>query len=121
MDVFGSTRSQVRPNYALITPDTHVPAPLLGWENATAYFHITPEMGARFIQYTAVLSAGGKSAMPHESVERFIYVLEGGGVIEGQKSAKPVPLRQGSYAYFPAGSSHVISTSDGAKLFIIEK
>jgi (S)-ureidoglycine aminohydrolase len=121
MDVFGSTRSQVRPNYALITPDTHVPSPLLGWENASAYFHITPELGARFIQYTAMLASGARSAMPHESVGRFVYVLEGSAVIDGATKSKPTPLTQGSYAYFPAGTTHTISTVDSAKLLIIEK
>ena len=63
MDVFGATRSRVSRNYALITPDTHVSSPLVGWERATAMVHISPALGARFTQYTAILQAGGRSAM----------------------------------------------------------
>ena len=54
---FGSTRSRVAQNYALITPDTHVRSPLVGWRNASAVVHISPQLGARFLQYTATLEA----------------------------------------------------------------
>jgi (S)-ureidoglycine aminohydrolase len=121
MDIFGTTRSQVRPNYALITPDTHVLSPLLGWENASACFHITPEMGARFTQFTAIMAAGSKSAVPHASVERFIYVLEGTVVVDCPPAAKQTSLAQGGYAYFPAGTTHAISAKASAKLIVFEK
>ena len=52
---FGTTRSRVTQQYALITPDTHVNSLLVGWRNASAVIHISPEMGARFTQYTATL------------------------------------------------------------------
>src|SRR5438093_2680609 len=111
MDIFGATRSRVRHNYALITPDTHVVSPLVGWEKASATIHIAPELGARFTQYTAILAAGARSARPHASVERLIYVLEGSVSIECPATAKPTSptmLAQGGYAYFPAGAAHAI-------------
>ena len=74
---FGTTRSRVTRNYALITPDTHVNSPLVGWRNASAVVHIAPEMGARFTQYTATLENEAASASPGNGVERFVYVLEG--------------------------------------------
>ncbi|QDU28278.1 hypothetical protein ETAA8_33780 [Anatilimnocola aggregata] len=121
MEVFGATRSRIRRNYALITPDTHVPSPLLGWESATAFFHITPELGARFTQYTAVLAPGAKSAQPHESVQRLIYVLEGGVDVHCSSASNATALTSGGYAYFPAGTSHSISASAAAKLIVFEK
>lgn len=123
MNVFGSTRSRVTRNYALITPDTHVPSPLIGWQNATGYFHITPELGARFMQYTVVLTAGAKSAVPHASVERLIYVLEGSVQVDCSAHAKSShsTLQVGGFAYFPAGTNHTISAAGPAKLTIFEK
>jgi (S)-ureidoglycine aminohydrolase len=119
MDIFGSTRSRVRSNYALITPDTHVPSPLLGWENATAFFHITPELGARFLQYTAILTPGAKSAPPAATVERLIFVLEGNLLLEHEDST--TPLKPGSFAFFPAGVAHVMTTKEYSKLIVFEK
>ena len=118
MDVFGSTRSRIRRNYALITPDTHVPSPLVGWENATGIFHVTPEMGARFQWYTAVLAAGAKSAAPHASVERFVFVLEGN--VSLQVHTK-IDLKPGSYAFLPPGTKHTITAAATAKIIVIEK
>ncbi len=59
---FGTTRGRVTPLYALITPDTHVPAPLVGWRGAIAVTHISPEMGARFAQYSVEMGPGAASA-----------------------------------------------------------
>lgn len=119
MDIFGSTRSRVARNYALLTPDTHVPSPLIGWENATGFFHITPEMGARFQQYTAVLAPGGKGIAPAATIERLIFVQEGnpevkvdGNIYQG---------RPGSFAFFPAGKEHFIATQNAARLIVFEK
>src|SRR5689334_12584923 len=123
MDVFGSTRSRVTRNYALITPDTHVPSPLQGWKNATGFFHITPELGARFMQSTAVLTAGAASALPHATVERLIYVLEGSVQVDcaAHQSSPHATLQVGGFAYFPAGTAHTISAAGQAKLTIFEK
>lgn len=121
MDIFGATRSRVRAHYALITPDTHVQSPLVGWENASAVFHITPELGARFSQYTALLTAGAKSGMPHESVERLVYVLEGTVTVDCPSAGKSTSLGTGGYAFFPAGFAHSITAAAAARLTVFEK
>ena len=111
---FGTTRSRVTKQYALITPDTHVSSPLLGWKNASAVIHIAPEMGARFTQYTATLEAGAQSAPAGDGVERFVFVLEGtiAVYIAGQKE----DLGAGQFAFIPAGTAHQIATGAGGKM-----
>ena len=47
----GLTRNVVRRNYALITPDGHVPSVLPGWTNCTPCVLISSAMGARLAQY----------------------------------------------------------------------
>jgi (S)-ureidoglycine aminohydrolase len=89
MDIFGATRSTVRSNYALITPDTHVVTALVGWERASAIIHITPELGARFTQYSAGLEAGGRSGMPGATVQRMLFVLHGEITIASPAGFKP--------------------------------
>ncbi len=106
---FGTTRSRVTNRYALITADTHVKSPLMGWQNASAVVHIAPEIGARFTQYTATLEASASSAMPGGGVERFIFVLE--GTLSLTAESKTTELRIGQYAFLPAGVIHQISTA----------
>jgi (S)-ureidoglycine aminohydrolase len=109
----GFTRSYVTRKYALITPDTHVTSPLIGWRNASAVVHISPELGARFLQYTATLAADAASAVPGDGIERCVYVL-GGEVslaLAGQRHA----LAAGGFAFLPAGVEHQFTTSADAK------
>lgn len=122
VEPFGTTRSRVARNYALITPDTHVVSPLVGWQNASAVMHITPEIGARFFQYTAYLEANAKSGPPGDGVERFVYVLD--GAIALKADGKEHKLGVGNFAFIPADLQHEITTAAGAKetqLAIFEK
>jgi (S)-ureidoglycine aminohydrolase len=110
---FGATRSRVTRQYALITPDVHVPSPRVGWRNASAVVHISPEMGARFAQYTMVLGSGAVSAPPGQGIERFVFVIEGGVrlAVEGKRHE----LGEGHFAFLPAGTLYEITTPESAK------
>ncbi len=123
MDVFGHTRSHMARNYALITPDTHVESPLLGWEKATAVVHISPHLGARFLQFTAHLEAGGSGIRPQPGVERFLYVLSGNICITTADAAnsRQNELDEGGYAFLPVDHPHTIASRHGAKLLVFEK
>lgn len=124
MDVFGSTRSRVTHNYALITPDTHVHCSMLDWENTSVVVHISPEIGARFTQFTATMSAGGKSGLPGVTAQRFFYVQEGACSLKlFVEPDKPEThkLSAGGYAYIPAGMGHMIETDADATLVVFEK
>ncbi|MCL4130894.1 UNVERIFIED_CONTAM: hypothetical protein GTU68_005082 [Idotea baltica] len=118
MDIFGQTRSHVTHDYALITPDTHVVSPLVGWENATAVFHISPELGARFVQYTAQLDARSKSAAPGDSIQRFVYVQSGNCSLMLDSAHS---LKTGSFAYIPHNTDHEITSAEPATLVVFEK
>ena len=126
MEVFGQTRSRVTPNYALITPDTHVNSPLVGWEQSSAVIHISPEMGARFTQYTATMECGGRSGLPGQGIQRFVYVLEGSLSLSlstsgDSKTSEVHELQTGAYAFVPAGTEHLLESKKGAKLVVFEK
>src|SRR4051812_28771289 len=105
---FGTTRSCVTRSYALITPDTHVSSPLVGWQNTTAVVHIAPEMGARFTQYTAILGPSAKSAPPGTDIERFMYVLD--GAVQLNADSKQHALQSGQFAFVPSNTVHELST-----------
>lgn len=120
MQPLGHTRSSIQRNHALITPDTHVVSPLVGWKNASAVIHISPAMGARFMQYTALLGSAAHSAPPSTGMERFLYVADGQVSLTLHKETC---LRSGGYASIPADTAHEIRTNDGesARLLVIEK
>lgn len=118
MDVFGNTRSRFTGDFALITPDTHVDSPLVGWENASAVIHIAPEMGARFTQYSATIEAGGHSGEPGEGVERFIYVRSGSCLLKLEETHD---LTEGGFAFIPSDTPHQISCNETTTLVVFEK
>ena len=62
MDPFGSSRSRVRDDHALICADSFVAAPLPGWRGAKGIVLVSPRMGAGFAMYLAHLDAGAVSA-----------------------------------------------------------
>jgi (S)-ureidoglycine aminohydrolase len=120
----GSTRSRMAPHYSLITPDTFVPSPLIGWTNTRGIVQISPRMGSsgggpHFLQYEAWLDTTSIGHAPSSNIQRFLFVLEGSLLltIGGSKQ----PLSTGGYAYFPAGASHELTTPDTARILVIEK
>ena len=127
MQIFGQTRSKHKSNYALITPDTHVNCPLVDWENTSAVIHIAPEMGARFTQYTATMEAGGTSALPGQTVQRFIFVQQGSCELDllpdapAKEAEASHSLKAGAYAFIPAGKAHLIRCASAATLVVFEK
>jgi (S)-ureidoglycine aminohydrolase len=113
----GHTRTRVRQNYTLLTPDTFVRAPLPGMTNGTAIVHASPALGAAFSQYTAELERAG--TIGPALGERFIYVIE--GEIALQYGGKPVRMTSGGYALLPEDCDHRIAARRKARLAVVEK
>lgn len=119
MSLTGNTRTRVTPDHALITPDTFVRAPLPGWFNSTCIVHISPEMGARFKEYTVEMQPGGVGEMKLLGVERVVYVLEGNLSLEAE--GKTQTLKTGSYAFLPPDMPHRIFAQTHTRLLVIDK
>jgi (S)-ureidoglycine aminohydrolase len=118
MQHLGSTRTTVRPNYTLLTPDSFVRAPLPGMERATAIVHAAPALGAAFTQYTAEFERSGKLG-PNADRQRFVYVLD--GELQLETKAKSVRLLKGCFAFLPAGLEHRLAAKTKARAAVIEK
>jgi (S)-ureidoglycine aminohydrolase len=117
--VFGSTRSSIGRNHALIAPDSHVQSPLPGWGGAKGILLITPAMGARFTQYLALLDAGTTSALPPAGIQRFVFVLE--GALNLQSEDQTHMLTAGGYAYLPPDHNHTLQAEAPGRILIFEK
>jgi (S)-ureidoglycine aminohydrolase len=113
MHNLGLTRSVLRHDHLLQTPDTFVRAPLPGMRNATAIVHISRAGRAGFSQYTAEFERGGELGPALD--QRFVYVLDGELQIDGRT------LSPGDYAYAPAGHGGAIAAAGAARAAVFEK
>ena len=117
----GSTRSSLKADHVLQTPDTFIRTPLLGANGVEFIVHIGPRAGAGFTQMTAEFATNGTLAPAEAGVQRFLYVLDGvldlevlGGRISGE-------LKAGGFTYLPADTAHQVRAREASRTVIIEK
>jgi (S)-ureidoglycine aminohydrolase len=131
MHHLGQTRSALRPDHLLHTPDTFVRIPLPSVAGGLAIVHCSPAGHAGFLQYTLELEAAG-TLSPTRS-QRFLYVLEGQASIilhpvpEIEKSGFQLTrtishaLRPGSYAYLPEQTEATLTAIEPSRLAVLER
>ena len=117
MHHLGSTRSSLKPDHLLQTPDTFIRSPLPGAEGVEFIIHAAPALGARFTQMTAEFVAGGELAPA--SAQRFLFVLD--GRLEVKTGGKKHVLKPGGFAYLPQGTPHTVRATGIARAAVIEK
>jgi (S)-ureidoglycine aminohydrolase len=120
MSVFGSTRSSVRKDHALIAPDSFVRSPLPGWADTEGVALIAPPLGAKFTQSLALMAPGAVAGPAPPGVERVLYVLEGEVRLEVARGAEHV-LTVGGYAFLPPGSKARLRAATASRLNVFEK
>lgn len=113
----GSTRSSLKADHLLHTPDTFVRTPLPGAEGVEFVVHAAPHLGARFTQMSAEFAAGG--ALGAAPAQRFIYVIE--GELELNADGKQHVLAAGGFAYLPQDAPHAVRARATARAAVIEK
>jgi (S)-ureidoglycine aminohydrolase len=113
----GTTRSSLKSDHLLQTPDTFVRTPLPGAENVQFIVHAGPQLGAQFTQMTAEFAAGG--TLGPAPAQRFVYVLE--GELELNVSGDSDLLKGGGFAFLPQGVEHTVRASAAARAAVIEK
>lgn len=117
MHRFGQTRSSLKRDHLLQTPDTFVRTPLPCLENAEAIVHVGPAAGARFAQSTVEFRPGG--VMRSAGVQRFVYVLDGQLTLHigGEQHA----LDPASFAYLPSTAEYRLQAAGDARVAVIER
>lgn len=115
----GETRSSIGARHALICPDSHERTTLPGWPGSSIIIVIAPQMGAKFTEYFVDIAAGASGRQPAQGIARFFFVLE--GEVKLELDGKTHDLDAEGYAYLPAGAPHVISSSKGARIIVIER
>lgn len=117
MHHLGATRSSLKADHLLQTPDTFIRTPLPGAEGVEFIVHAAPQLGARFTQSTAEFAPEG--SLGPAPAQRFIYVIE--GTLELSAAGRLHTLSSGGYAYLPQGAAHTLRAVSAARAAIIEK
>jgi len=120
MELFGSSRSRVKRDHALICPESFVRSPLPGWAKTQCVILIAPPMGARFTHYIAVMEAGATAAAPSPGIERVVYVLEGSVAVKPPGRSATI-LGAGGFAFLPAGSGYTVEATAASRLNVFDK
>ncbi len=118
MNPSGILRTVIQRNHALISPDSHVRAPMLGWTQTQIITLISLEMGARFVQYLAQMEPNGRAGAPLAGIERFVFVERGAIQVDLDSRHH---LTIGGYLYLPPDTSCTLQALEITQLIIFER
>jgi (S)-ureidoglycine aminohydrolase len=113
----GATRSSLKPDHLLQTPDTFIRTPLPGASNVEFVIHAAPQLGAGFTQMTAEFSEGG--VLGPAPAQRFFYLIE--GELELTVAGETHIVVPGGFAYLPSGEEQTVRALSSARAAVIEK
>jgi (S)-ureidoglycine aminohydrolase len=119
LHALGETRSSLKADHLLQTPDTFIRTPLPGATGVEFVVHAAPRLGAAFTQMTAEFGKDGMLAPLAAGVQRFVYVLEGSLNLEVSSGTNR--LGAGQFAFLPSGIAHAIRALENARAVVIEK
>ncbi len=127
----GRTRSSLKMDHLLQTPDTFIRTPLPGADRVDFVIHAAPRLGADFTMMTAEFAAGGSLGERARGQQRFLYVLDGeievsysnGLKAKGGDAAHGLTevLGAGGFAFLPGLPSHRVVARSASRVVIIEK
>ena len=117
MQHLGATRSSLKHDHLLQTPDTFVRIPLPQSPGVEFIVHAGPQLGARFTQMTAEFAPQG--SLGPTPAQRFLYVLEGELVLA--VDGKQHTLDPAGFAYIPQATPHSVIALARSRVAVIEK
>jgi (S)-ureidoglycine aminohydrolase len=110
-DIVSRCRAVTKSGSYMILPQANrVTSVIPNFEEAVVQVLATPQLGAWFVQYELLLSAGGGSVEPiDDGLEHFLYVLEGD--VEFAVKGDTHGLRAGGYTWFPPGLAYRVKNA----------
>ena len=117
MHHLGSTRSSLKADHLLQTPDTFVRIALPGADGVDFIVHAAPRLGAGFTQMTVEFGIGG--TLGPAPAQRFLFVLE--GELELRTESGDHVLAERGFAYLPTGAGHKVRATQKTRAVLIEK
>jgi (S)-ureidoglycine aminohydrolase len=112
----GLTRNIIKRNYALITPDGHVPSVFPGWTHCAPSVLISPALGAGFSQFFIALDAKSAALGESGNDQWFLFTVAGKIKING------VTLGEGGFAFLPPQTKYDIrGAAKDSRLLVFKK
>lgn len=113
---FGQTRSDIRRNHALLTPESHEWITDPDWPGAEIAYLISPDMGAKFAMGLVQTASGLNDIAPApDGNARFIFVLHG----EVRFSSGQTLWSEG-FAFLPPDNTATLTAPEGTRFVLFE-
>jgi (S)-ureidoglycine aminohydrolase len=120
MEISALTRSVVRSNHAVISPDGYINSSVPGWTNCTVNVIINEDMGANLCQTFITLAKDGRLVGKTKSSQIFFYIIEGecSVTIPGETKV----LTKGQFVYVPIEKEYSFKNSgEGSQILTFHK
>jgi (S)-ureidoglycine aminohydrolase len=112
----GFTRNVIKRNYALITPDGHVPSVFPGWTDCTPVVLISSALGAGLSQFLISLDIKSVGTGETEKDEWFLYVVAGKLKVNG------IALTVGGFVFLPPKTKYkILGAAKNSRLLVFKK
>jgi len=105
MEISALTRSVVKSNYAVISPDGYINSNVPGWINCTVNVIINEQMGAKLCQTLITAKENCSLTGATKASQIFFYVVSGGG--KATISGTTKELKTGQFVYVPIGQDYL--------------
>lgn len=120
MEISALTRSVVKRNHALISPDGYINSSVPGWTNCIVNVILNEQMGARLCQTIITFQKEGVVTGRTAASQLFFYVIR--GKCKGEVSGESKEMSQGHFVYIPVGKKyHFNPIEEGTQLLSFHK
>lgn len=120
MEISALTRSVVKRNHAVISPDGYINSHVPGWVNCRVNVIINEQMGARLCQ--TLITAANNASVSGTTVasQLFFYIIKGSAV--ANISGETQTLMAGKYVYVPIGKAYSFTEiEEGTEMLTFHK
>lgn len=120
MEISALTRSVVKSNHAVISPDGYINSNVPGWLNCRVNVIINEQMGAKLCQTLITAAANASLSGSTEASQIFFYIVKGG--VKASVSGETQMLTTGKFVYVPIGESYLFTEiKEGTEILTFHK
>jgi (S)-ureidoglycine aminohydrolase len=120
MEISALTRSVVKQNHAVVSPDGYINSTVPGWTACTVNVIISEAMGAGLCQTLVTFGNGGELKGYTKASQIFFYFVEGS--CSAAVSGETKDLKKGQFVYVPVGKDyHFNNPQPGTQVLTFHK
>ena len=120
MEISALTRSVVKNNHAVISPDGYINSSVPGWTNCVVNVIINEDMGANLCQTLITANKGARLVGKTKNSQIFFYVVAGSCKVGIGSETKT--LTNGQFVYVPVDNDYAFNDiSEGTQILTFHK